>query len=96
MFPGYHNGMELQDDEVLDLFELGIPTLWQKQFLVQNWDPIQHSKQEFHEFCKWLEIAKYITNAPNNFQVRNNSNGPRGKPGSMSGPRNYGGGGVAT
>jgi hypothetical protein len=50
IFPGYHDGIELQDDELLDIYEFGVATSWQKQFLVQNWDPIQHSKQEFHEF----------------------------------------------
>jgi hypothetical protein len=40
-----HDGMELQDDELLDLYEFGVPTSWQLQFLVQNWDSIQHSKQ---------------------------------------------------
>jgi hypothetical protein len=61
----------------------------EEQFLVQNRDPIQHSKQEFHEFCEWLEIAKCIT--PNNFQEKHKSNGPKGMPGLMSGPLNYGG-----
>jgi hypothetical protein len=27
MFPGYHNGMELQDDELLDLYGFGVPQL---------------------------------------------------------------------
>jgi hypothetical protein len=35
MFPGYHNGLELQDNELLNLYELGVPTSWQKQFLVK-------------------------------------------------------------
>jgi hypothetical protein len=26
-FPGYHDGMELQDDEVLDIYKFGVPTL---------------------------------------------------------------------
>jgi hypothetical protein len=91
MFPGYHDGMELQDDELLDLYEFGVPTSWQKQFLVQNWDPIQHSKQEFRKFCERLEMSERIsTNSPNNYPMKNN-NSLRGKPGSMSGPKQYGG-----
>jgi hypothetical protein len=35
MFPGYHNGLELQDNELLNLYELGVPISWQKQFLVK-------------------------------------------------------------
>jgi hypothetical protein len=92
MFLRYHNGMELHDDELLDLYKFGVPALWQKYFLVQNWDPIQHSKQEFCKFCKRLEMSESIApNSPNNYQVKNNNNGPRGKPGLMSGPKQYGG-----
>jgi antibiotic biosynthesis monooxygenase (ABM) superfamily enzyme len=30
-FPGYHDDMELlQNDELLDLYKWGVPTLWQK------------------------------------------------------------------
>jgi hypothetical protein len=90
MFPGYHNGVELQDDELLGIYKFSVPSLWQKQFLVQNWDPIQHSKQEFHELCEWLEIAESILNSPNNYQVKNNNNGLKGKFGWMRGPEQYG------
>jgi hypothetical protein len=84
MFPGYHDGMELQDDELLDLYKFGVPTSWQKQFLVQNWDPIEHSKQEVREFCKRLEMSESIaTNSPNNYPIKN-SKSLRGKPGSMT------------
>jgi hypothetical protein len=89
MFLGYHNGMELQDDELLVIYEFGVPTSWKKQFLVHNWDPIQHSKQEFCEFCEWLETAKSISQ--NIFQVKNNSNGSSCMPVLTSAPINYGG-----
>jgi hypothetical protein len=37
MFPSYQPGMELQNDKLLDIHEVGVPVLWQKQFLLQNW-----------------------------------------------------------
>jgi hypothetical protein len=45
MFPGYQQGMELQNSELLDIYKFRIPVLlWQKQFLLQNWNPQHHSK----------------------------------------------------
>jgi hypothetical protein len=89
MFPAYHDGMEVQDDELLDIDQFGVPILWQKQFLIQNWDPIlsQHSKQNFRDFCEQLEIAE--STSLDTFQVKYNDS--RGKPGLISDPRNYGG-----
>jgi hypothetical protein len=49
MFPGYQQGMELQNDKLLDIYKSGVPVLWQKQFLFQNWEPQHHTKQEFQE-----------------------------------------------
>jgi hypothetical protein len=61
MFPGYQQGMEeLQNGKLLDIYKFRIPVLWQKQFLLQNWDLQHHSRQEFWESCKWLKTAKDI------------------------------------
>jgi hypothetical protein len=47
MFPGYHSdGLELQDDELLDIYEFGMPKLWQKQFLIHNIDPLSSTPRE--------------------------------------------------
>jgi hypothetical protein len=61
MYPGYTNGDELHEDELLDIYEYGIPKSWSRQFLLQNWDPQHHSKQEFREFCERLETAEGIS-----------------------------------
>jgi hypothetical protein len=86
MFPGYTNGDELQEDELLDIYEFGVPHSWSRQFLLQNWDPQQHTKQEFREFCERLETAEDITSGT--FVKSKRHNGPRGKLRStMSSPR---------
>ncbi len=61
MLPDYTIGDKLHEDELLDIYEYGIPKSWQKQFLLQNWDPQHHTKQEFREFCERLETAKNIS-----------------------------------
>jgi hypothetical protein len=83
MFPDYNNGDELHEDELLDIYEYGIPKTWSKQFLLQNWDPQHHTKQEFREFCERLETAEDIT--PKTFVKSNN--GPRGRFGSNTSNR---------
>jgi hypothetical protein len=68
--------MELQDDELLEIYEFGVPVLWKKQFLLQNWDPQHHTKQEFGEFGEDLEIAEDITAGT---FVKSKNNGQRGR-----------------
>jgi hypothetical protein len=55
MFPSYQPGMELQNDELLDIYKFGVPVLWQKQFLLQNWDPQHHTKKSFASFVSGLK-----------------------------------------
>jgi hypothetical protein len=59
-FPLYVNGSRLLEDELLDIYEYGVPATWQKRFLLQGFDPLEHSKQEFLEFCERLEATEDI------------------------------------
>jgi hypothetical protein len=59
-FPAYVNGSRLLEDELLDIYEYGVPASWQKRFLLQGFDPLEHSKQEFLEFCERLEATEDI------------------------------------
>jgi hypothetical protein len=59
-FPAYVAGARLLEDELLDIYEYGVPSNWQKQFLLQGFDPIEHTKQEFLEFCERLEATEDI------------------------------------
>jgi hypothetical protein len=59
-FPTFVPGARLLEDELLDIYENGVPNTWQKQFLLQGFDPIEHSKSEFLEFCERLEATEDI------------------------------------
>ena len=61
MFLDYNIGDKLHKDELLNIYKCGIPKAWSRQFLLQNWDPQHHSKQEFREFCEQLKMAKDIS-----------------------------------
>jgi hypothetical protein len=61
----------LLEDELLDIYENGVLNTWQKQFLLQGFDPIEHTKQEFLEFCERLEATEDIF-------VENQNSKPRG------------------
>lgn len=49
---------KLDDDELLDILEFGCPNAWQKQMLLQNFDPMEHSIQEFVQFCERVELTE--------------------------------------
>jgi hypothetical protein len=59
-FPTFMPGARLLEDELLDIYEYGVPATWQKRFLLQGFDPLEHSKQEFLEFCERLEATEDI------------------------------------
>jgi hypothetical protein len=61
IFPEYPIDDNLHEDELLNIYEYGIPKTWSKYFLLQNWDPQHHTKQEFREFCEQLKMAEDIT-----------------------------------
>jgi len=43
---------KLEDDELLDILEFGCPNSWQRQMMLQNFDPMDHTVQEFVQFCE--------------------------------------------
>ena len=45
----------LPDDEIVDLLEFGVPNAWQRAMIVQDFDPLQHTVQEFVQFCERME-----------------------------------------
>jgi hypothetical protein len=59
-FPTYAPGTRLHEDELLDIYEYGVPANWQKRFLLQGFDPLEHTKQEFLEFWERLEATEEI------------------------------------
>jgi hypothetical protein len=59
-FPSFMQGSRLVEDELLDIYEFGVPATWQKRFLLHGFDPLEHTKQEFLEFCERLEATEDI------------------------------------
>jgi hypothetical protein len=59
-FPTFVPGATLHQDELLDIYEYGIPARWQSRFLLHGFDPLEHTKQEFLEFCERLEATEDI------------------------------------
>ena len=45
---------KLPDDELLDLLEFSIPRAWQKQMVLQGFDPIEGTTEEFVRFCEFV------------------------------------------
>ena len=51
----YHNSLllgKLDDDETKDIFFFGIPNSWQKQMILQDFDPLDHTLEELVDFCE--------------------------------------------
>lgn len=49
---------KLENDEILDLLEFGIPNSWQRQMMLHDFDPLSHTMKEFVSFCERLEMVE--------------------------------------
>ena len=59
-FPA-HNGTditELDDAEIMDILEYGVPPTWRREFTVQGFDPADQGRKKFVEFCTRLESCE--------------------------------------
>ena len=58
-FPPINDGTDalekLPEDEILDLLECGVPNLWQKTTILQDFDPLSHLLRGFVSFCEHSE-----------------------------------------
>jgi hypothetical protein len=54
-FPPFNTNQSLPDEELLDIFEFGIPANWQKHMIKLGFDPLQHTTSEFIDFCQRME-----------------------------------------
>ncbi len=59
-FPPFKDGQKLPEDELMEHAEFAIPNAWQKQMVLQGFNPVEHSLQEFIEFCERLEVSEDI------------------------------------
>ena len=46
---------KIEEDEIMDLLELGTPNKWQKQMILHGFDPIASTQKELIDFCERLE-----------------------------------------
>ena len=73
----------LPDDELLDILEFGMPSSWQKQMVLQDFDPLQHTIKEFTEFCERMEQVeahegtKVTSSSSNKKSERSKSSGSK-------------------
>ena len=56
-FPPFADDQSIPQDELMDIFEFSMPATWQKQAIIQGFDIMQHTPNEFVEFCEHLEVA---------------------------------------
>eukprot|EP00957_Ditylum_brightwellii_P039608 2995826-Ditylum_brightwellii.AAC.1 len=48
----------LDKDELLDILEFGVPASWRREFIVQDFDPVDQGLRKFVEFCTRLESCE--------------------------------------
>lgn len=85
-YPDYKESKRLDEDEMCDIIEFGLPGRWQKTMYVQGFDIADHSYDELMDMAERLETAEDIYEA--NYKNREPSAKPHAKHGSKK--RAYG------
>ena len=57
---------KLDDDELVDLMEFGCPKRWQREMVVQGFDPTTSSIKDFVAFCERMERVEVVEGSNNN------------------------------
>jgi hypothetical protein len=57
-FPPFDEDQELTEEEILDILEFAIPNGWQKNMVLQGFDPVIHTPSEFVAFCERHEFTE--------------------------------------
>jgi len=81
VFPLIENGKspeKLKDDELLDIFEFGMPPSWQAEFLLQGFDPVSSDIEKFVAICTTLETVEACNDGKLN--KRKGSDDSKGSP----------------
>ena len=60
LFPPFGANQKLSDDELLDIGEFGTPNSWQRQMIVQDFDPLAGTSQDLIEFCERMERTETL------------------------------------
>ena len=59
-FPDFQAKQELHNNKIMDIAEFGMPNSWQKQMVLQGFNPLAKSTNEFIEFCKRLGLTVFF------------------------------------
>ena len=60
-FPPFKGKQQaIPQDEILEHLEFAIPSSWQKQMVLQGFNTLERSVEDFIEFCERLEFSKQI------------------------------------
>jgi hypothetical protein len=79
-FPPFKQDQMLEEDEILDILEFGVPASWQKLMIQHGFNPTDHSIQEFVEMCErmeWTEVQE--SNHKGTKSTTNQNDGKGGK-----------------
>ena len=60
-FPASNNRVsatKLDDDEIMDILEFSVPNSWQRQMVLQDFDPLDSTPAQFVNFCQRMEMIE--------------------------------------
>ena len=62
-FPPFEPNQMLGNDEIVHILEFGVPKTWQKNMVLQGFEPMIHTPNEIVEFCERHEFTE-VQNEP--------------------------------
>jgi hypothetical protein len=69
-FPPFGQGQELAQEEINDILEFGVPNSWQKNMVLQGFDPLSHTTSELVAFCERHEFTEGTLDNTEDKQVK--------------------------
>jgi hypothetical protein len=57
-FPPFEDNQELDDTEIMDILENGVPNTWSKNMVLQGFDPLENTASDFVAFCERHEFTE--------------------------------------
>ena len=77
-FPPYNGPNQcLPQDEILEHLEFAIPNSWQKQMVIQGFNTLEHTIEEFIEFCERMEFGEEVYDTSHPGQKANTKSGAK-------------------
>jgi hypothetical protein len=74
-FPPFEANQDIDDEEIIDIIEFGIPNSWQRNMVLQGFDPMDSTLADLVAFCKRHEFTESnLDKNDNNNNSKNKSN----------------------